>query len=198
MLYLYSTEITIKETLLNSPRVQDQTGLSQLQRLEGLNSILTAIERWFEVFYEMPLTDWIGVTCVIFSQLGHCIMLLFKLTTLDEPGWDTDEVKKRADLVDMLERIAIRFDDIPSALGVADADSTGETGLFFKSSRLIRGLRALFLAELGTTSLQTNVQSNGSSVMAEFTGVSSVADDLAMNFADDPWLADIFESWWEL
>jgi hypothetical protein len=139
----------------------------------------------------VPLVDWIGTTFSIFAQFSHCIILLFKLTTLEEPGWDTNEVKKRADLLNILEGLAQRLDSIPRLLGLVDAVGTGESGLFFKSSRLIRGIRASFLAEMAPTPLQTDVQPNGNPDTAEFIGESLVPDDIAMHLADDPWLTDI-------
>lgn len=145
----------------------------------------------------MPLIDWIGTTFSIFAQFSHCIILLFKLTTLDEPGWDTGEARKRADLLDILERLAQRLDSIPRLLELVDAVDTGESGLFFKSSRLIRGMKASFLAEMALTPLQTDVQLNGNPNTAEFIGESSVPDDIVMHFADDPLLTDILVSSWD-
>lgn len=198
LLYIYGTEIIIKEALLNRLNSRDQVGLSDLQRLEGLDSILTAIERWFEVFDAVPLSDWIGTTFSIFAQFSHCIIILSKLTNLDEPGWDTDEVRRRADLLDILERLARRLDSIPRSLGLVDAIGTGESGIFFKSSRLIRGMKACFLAEMASTPSQKNVQFVGNHHRADFVSESSVPDDLVMQLANDPWLMDIFVSSWEV
>lgn len=193
LLFMYSAEITVKEALFNRPRAHDQTGLSNIQRLEGLESILTAIERWLEIIYEIPLPDWIGITFSIFTQFGHCLMLLFKLGTLDEPGWDTGEVMRRANLLDILEFFAQRLDDIPRILGMTDTTNVGESGIFFKSSRLLRGIRAVFASKMAL-----NSQSGEISSLAEFDDGLSLPGDIAMELLEDPWIPDLFSSWWDL
>jgi hypothetical protein len=193
LLFMHSAEIIVKEALFNRPRTHDQTGLSNIQRLEGLESILTAIERWFAVIYKISLNDWIGITFSIFIQFGHCLMLLFKLASLDEPGWDKGEVMRRANLLDILEFFAQRLDDIPGLLGMRDTANLGESGLFFKSSRLLRGIKALFASKLAL-----NSQSGEVSGFTEFDDGMSLPDDIAMELLEDPWIPDLFSSWWEL
>jgi hypothetical protein len=73
-LSLYGTEIIGKEPLLYKPQVRDQI---DLRRLDGLDSLLTAIERWYEEFYQVPLVDWIGVSFEVFAQFWNCLTLLF-------------------------------------------------------------------------------------------------------------------------
>jgi hypothetical protein len=193
LLFLYTAEISVKEALFNRPKLQDQTGLSNLQRLEGLESILTAIEKWLEVMYKVPPSDWIGITFSVFIQFGHCLMLLFKLGSIDEPGWDTSELTRRANLLDIVEFFAQRLDDIPKLLGMVDAASAGDSGLFFKSPKLLRGIKALFASKM-----QADGQLPRTSDNAGSDGGFSLPDDIAMELAEDPWIPDLFSSWWEL
>jgi hypothetical protein len=183
---MYGMEVVVKEALLKRPKVRDHTGLSDLQRLEGLDSILTAIERWIEIFFDVPLIDWIGTTYAILAQFSHCIILLFKLISLEEPGWDRADVMKRANLLDILERLAQRLDSIPPLLGLVDSHDPEETGIFFKSSRLIRVLKTTFSAELAQNPLQMYPQPNFDLETPEFTGESFTQDDIEMLFGDDP------------
>jgi hypothetical protein len=176
---LYGTEIIGKESLLYRPKAQDKT---DLRRLEGLDSLLTAIERWFEVFHELPLVDWIGIPFGIWTQFSQCLTLLFRLTTLDEPGWDTEEVRKRADVLDILEGLSQGSERLAESVGMVDA--TGESGVFFKAPPLIRGMRAKFAAEMTSATSQ----------MGDSTNAIENPGDFAMCFADDPWLAEMFAS----
>lgn len=194
LLYIYGTEIIIKGALLNRTKVQDQTDLPDPMRLEGLNSVLTAIERWFEVFNELPFVDTIGITCNIFIQFWRCIMLLFKLTTLEEPGWDKEVVRKRVDFVNMLERFAQRLDRIPAIIGMMDADGINKNGVFFKSALLLRSAKALFLAELTASLPQMDTEPRDNPGPEESVGGFSVPDDIVMNLASYPWMADILMS----
>jgi len=187
LLCIYGMEVVVKEALLKRAKVRDQTGLSDLQRLEGLDSILRAIERWIEVFFDVPLVDWIGTTYAILAQFSHCAILLFKLTSLDEPYWDRAVVMDRANLLDILERLAQRLDSIPPLLGLVDSNDPEETGIFFKSSRLIRVLKATFSAGLGQNPSQKDVQPNFDLETPEYTGESFTQGDIEMAFGDDPW-----------
>jgi hypothetical protein len=170
---LYGTEIVSKESLLHRPKIQDQT---DLRRLEGLDSLLTAIERWFEVFHKLPLVDWIGIPFSIWTQFSQCLTILFRLTTLNERGWDTAEVRKRADVLDIIEGLAKGSERLAELVDLVDM---GEDSVFFKVPPLLRGLRAKFAAEM-------TLQSGDSH------GIVGVSDDFAMCFADDPWLMEMF------
>jgi hypothetical protein len=89
------------------------------------------IEQWFEVFDQLPLVDWIDVPYIVFDQLLHSLLLLFKLTILEEPSWDTEDVKKRANLLDIQDdNIAPNFGKLPQALGLVDAVGAGHFGKF--------------------------------------------------------------------
>jgi hypothetical protein len=168
----------------------NQTGLPDLQRLAGLDSLLTAIERWFEVFHATPNCEWIGTPFGTFTQYGHCTILLFKLTTLDEQGWDTNDVKKRANLLEILERLATRLETIPNEFGLVDTAENEEPGLFFKGPRLIRGMKASFATELN--SVQTGIQAPENPQTAEILCNVPDPDDILMLLADDPFMAEMF------
>lgn len=142
-----------------------------------------AIERWFELYHQIPLTDWIAVPFAVFSQSSHCIKLLFRLTTLDEPGWDTEEVRRRADLLDFLDRTAQVMERLPEAVGMVNDVEPGEGDLWLRGAPLIRGLRAKFAAEMMPPTLQT---------FAEDPGLVELPDDFATYFSNDPWLIDMF------
>lgn len=140
--------------------------------------------------YETPPADWIGITFSVLIQFGHCLMLLFKLGSIDEPGWDTSEVTRRANLLDIIEFFAQRLDDVPKLLGMVDAISAGDSGLFFKAPKLLRGIKSLFASKM-----QADGQIPDS---AGFDGGFPLAFDIALELAGDPWIPDLFSSWWEL
>jgi hypothetical protein len=159
--------------LFYKSKLQDQT---DLRGLEGLDSLLTAIERWFEVFHKLPLVDWIGIPFSVWSQLSQCLTILFRLSTLNERGWGTAEVRKRADVLDIIEGLAKGSERLAELVDLVD---TRGSSVFFKVPPLLRGLRAKFAAEMG-------LQSGDSHTTVE------VSDDFAMCFADDPWLMEMF------
>jgi hypothetical protein len=170
---LYSTEIVSKESLLYRAKIQDQTNL---QKLEGLNYLLTAIERWLEVFHDLHLLDWIGIPFSIWTQFSQCLTILFKLSTLNEHGWNTAEARKRADVLDIMENLAKGSEKLTELVDLVDI---GENSVFFKAPPLLRGLSAKFAAEM-------TVQSGDS------RSIVGISDDFVMCFVDDPWLMEMF------
>jgi hypothetical protein len=155
---------------------------------------LAAVESWLLVFSVIPVTDWFGINVDLFTQFTHCLVVLFKLGTLDEPGWDLEAVKHRADLFGILDRSCEIVDSIPAAVGMVDADGPRK-GLLFKTADLFRAIKALFLAEMppnlvgGTYDSQSG-GSNGNGA-TDFAGEASVTDDFILSLADEPWLSDI-------
>ncbi|KAK7218926.1 hypothetical protein V2G26_006929 [Clonostachys chloroleuca] len=66
-----------------------------LKKLEMLQSLLGSIERWFNVFFDLPSTDWLDTIFESFVQYSHFILILLRLTLLREPGWDGNAVRDR-------------------------------------------------------------------------------------------------------
>ncbi len=194
-LYLHSTELTIREYFLVKPKAHDPTGFLRFQRLQQLESILTSIERWRALFSELPLADWTGITVDSFNQFMHCVVVLFKLTTLDEPGWDLEEVRRRADVFEVLDRTCEKIERVPAMLGMVDADGP-RNGLFFKTGYLLRAIKALFLEEMtpekASSAAQTPYPGQGGGGTDGYVGDDSIPVDFLMGLADEPWLMDIF------
>ena len=193
--YLFSTEFTIQESFLGRTGSTDHTGLSEYRRLQNLEAILLAVERWVAVFSEMPAADWVGFTVDTFAQFTHCLVVLFKLTKLEDPGWDVGEVRRRADVFNIMDRACEMIDHVPTALGIVDTDGPRK-GLFSKTGYLLRATRALFSMEMGPKALSGGLQSppttdNSGDCSSEFPSEGSIPDDFILGLADEPWLSDI-------
>lgn len=223
-LYLHSTEITIQESFLSRPRPQqaDPTGASHFRRLQDLQSVLVSVERWLGLFLDMPPLYWTGVSMDTFSQLTHTLVVLFRLTAhVDEPGWDRADVRRRADVLAVLDRVCDVVERIPTALGIVDADGP-RSGLFFKTTYLFRAIRVLFAREMGlpvggggSSGGRGGISSSdGAAGLGPFSTVPGTAagavgagstqdgsvegmgepalvDDFIMNLSNEPWLSDL-------
>lgn len=177
------TEIIGRETILHEPTACE----ADFRRLEELNLLLTTIERWYEVFHQIPVVNWIGIPFGIFDQFSHCLIkLLFKLSTLDEPGWNTTEARRRVNMLDILESLAQGFEDLPEAAGLVDG--MGDSGVFFRAPPIIRAMKDKFAEELTPVSEQEGDSHNN----------IQVSEDFAMYFADEPWLPEMFGSLWDI
>ncbi|KAI8630245.1 hypothetical protein F5Y19DRAFT_429452 [Xylariaceae sp. FL1651] len=200
-LYLHGAELLIRDFILRRPSKRDDTGHLHLQRLQDLNSTLTLAERWIEIFFGMPTADWIGQTVDVFTQFLHCLVVLFKLITLNEPGWDVAEVRRRADIFKILDHACDTVDRVTTELGMVDADGPRH-GLFFKSNYLFRTIKALLLAEMEQDRRPGPALYPLDNVYSDFNAVFSdpnwVPEDFMMSVANEPWMSDIFMSSWDL
>ncbi|KAI1388440.1 uncharacterized protein F4822DRAFT_402841 [Hypoxylon trugodes] len=145
--YMSYTELKVRESALGRPRPQDQTGLSQIQRLQDLESLMNNIENWITVYSETPISQWVSFTSDITTQFMQYVVVLFKLNTLDEPGWDLQEVRRRADVFEILDHTCEQLNRLPTLVGMIDADGP-RRGFFFKMIRLLRDIKGLLLAEM--------------------------------------------------
>lgn len=181
LLSLYSTEIIGKEPLLHNPHSRDQV---DLRRLDGLDSLVTAIERWYGEFCKISLVDWVGISFEVFTQFWNCITLLFKLSTLEEPGWDTEEVRRRVDVLHILEDFALGFEKLPEVMGLVNDTGKGEIGSIFRAAPHIRATKAKFMADMTPATLQSDAE----------IGAVDFREDFEMCFDNDPWLGEMFDS----
>jgi hypothetical protein len=163
--------------------------------LAGLDSILTAIEQWIKLFFEIPLMEFVGCPFAILSQFTHCMILLFKLMSLDEPGWDHMEIRKRADLFEIIEHLAQRLESIPTLFGLVSTDEPEEKGIFFKASRILRALKVTFSAEINQSQIQRQSRDTQNALNLNTTDPvwgTMAEEDLTMYLTEDQWWADVF------
>jgi hypothetical protein len=163
-----------------------------------LDSILTATEKWLDAYSRLPPVDMIGIHVDNFTQFLHCIVVLFKLTIYEAPGWDPSEVRKRLDVFQVLDSTYQQIDDTATAAGLVDADGP-RSGLFFKAKHLWRAIKALLAAEMPTEMTLVSLEQHPAQPTPEdANGILEDVpmDDFIMGLADEPWLSDIFTYEW--
>ena len=191
-MYYYGAELTVRETLLHHPPITSNPP-DQIQRLQDLDAILTAIERHVSIGLGMRPADWYGMDVEMFAQFTHCLVVLFKLTSLSEPGWDVEQVKKRADLFSIIDHFAGAVEAVVKEVGLIDAPGP-RRGVFFQAPQLLMAIKALFMIEMG----QEDALPMSVEVPALQEGdhdeslVMPLTDEFLWALADEPWLSDMF------
>lgn len=183
-LFLHNTELAINEGALDQPLTA--SGVTNFQVLEGLFTCLKSIDAWFKVFFAMPPFVNVGLTHAIYNQLSHCLIALFRLTTLQDVSWDKDAVRKTIDVFAVLDRFAVCMEQLPILAGLAN-DGPNEA-IFSTGPKTVRALKKNWEAEAAAGQMSTL------SEPAEYAR-EAVTDDLTMSLANEQWLADIFDSW---
>lgn len=173
---------------MRGPRAPEPREEPDLQRLERLHSLLTSIEQWFHLFFDLPLNDWIGTTFESFVQYSHFIVILLRLTMLKEPGWDGNAVRNRLDVLDMLERIAQLVEKLVGIMTVENPACTKEH-VMVTGPRRIRAMIADVSVELSTAALPAGGQNVNSPTDGLYD--SWITDNTEMYYQEYPWLMEV-------
>ncbi|KAH8895487.1 HET-domain-containing protein [Thozetella sp. PMI_491] len=200
-LVLFSTEVIVKEAFVASSKDQDEAAPLDLERLEGLESLLTSLEQWFKEFFALSFGEWMSTTFTICAQYSHCINILFRLSTLRAPGWDAGAARRRVDVLEMLDRIIQRVERL---IGMWNIDHLShEESAIVSAPRRIRGIREELSAQLSATDQLAAGGSLMNTTNCEYFDESFPMDTTGMYSQDYPWLMDVLgmraqRSWEEI
>lgn len=175
LLHLYSMELKVHEVVfVRPPVVFNSPGF---QRLESLYACLQATKSWFDIFLSFPPASYVGFSIPVFTQMAHCIIALFRLSTFDDPVWDRGLVRETADLSLILGRIIEKHNQVKVAADLNHGASEGKD-VFSGTARTIVSIKTWWDAKLAAE-LTDNIVLN------------ETLDGMNMDFSDDLWLKDI-------
>ncbi|KAF4631334.1 hypothetical protein G7Y89_g6795 [Cudoniella acicularis] len=123
-LHIFNTTLTIYEHSLSAtPKSSSSDHAIQLQRIESLWVCLIAVKSWFNIFFcleSLPLFRYRHFSMAILTQLGHCLVALFRLSTFEAPdiSWDRQRVRREVDLADIVKRILDGLEQAPQVAGI--------------------------------------------------------------------------------
>jgi hypothetical protein len=181
LVHLYSTELTINEIALSKALIISNN--SDFQRLESLYACLNSIKSWFDVFLTIPPAAYVGFPFSVGSQLGHCLIALYRISTLDDPAWNKDIVRNTANLTLILDQVT---DNMRQSAELAGLDS--DSDMFTRGAKMLGSIRLGWEAKMAVEPMGpaiSNTQNIG----------EIIPDVLPMDFSDDAWLTDILVSW---
>lgn len=182
--HLYSTELSINEIALSEVPIISNN--SDFQRLESLYACLNSIKSWFDVFFTITPAAYIGFSFLVFSQLAHCLISLYGLSTLDGPAWDKDIVRNTANLLLILDQLANNMGRVIGLVGL-DSDST-EVDVFTRAAKTAASMRLGWEAKLA-------VEPMGTVIPTSQNVDETIPEALPVGFSDDGWLKDLLVSW---
>jgi hypothetical protein len=178
--HIFNTELSINE--MGISKTPPSVSSPGFQRLEPLYACLNSIKSWFDIFFEFPLSAYIGISFPFFAQLGHCVVALYRLSTLEDPGWDKDLLRQTADLLQILDRI------IDNIRRVKDLDSEHHKGeMFTRTIKIFESIRIRCGLKLGENRSLSNTGDDGLGDLME--------DSTFMDVSGDAWLRDMLGSW---
>lgn len=157
--------------------------------MECLYSCLDSVKSWFDIFFTIPPSDYIGFPYSFFSQLSHCLLTLYKLSSLDDPSWVKAEVRKTADIISILDMVINNLAQVSSLAGL-DSSDMGED-IFTRTAKRFRSVKVGWEAKLDTGVMRATSASRP-------TDDLNLPYDFSMGFPEsewqDDWLTDILTS----
>ncbi|KAJ5883783.1 phosphoketolase 1 [Penicillium subrubescens] len=104
------------------------------QRLEYLYSCLNTVKSATENFLTIPIPDYPGISFPVFTQLVRYIIVLYKLSTLNDPVWDLGLVKANIDVIQVIDQVIRNIEQAMSEIGEQCCGGTMERaiGIFLR------------------------------------------------------------------
>jgi hypothetical protein len=150
-------------------------------------SCLLAIKSLFEIFLSQPLASFCGFSIIHLSQIGHGLSTMFKLSFVEEIGWDVAHVRETENLLYYFDRFIARFEEAGAAIDQTqnvpcrEAFGTG-------CSRVLRRIKGWYEAKVATESEQENGQEQTS-----LMGMEDVSIGGSFDYLDDAYWQDILD-----
>ncbi|RWA06312.1 hypothetical protein EKO27_g8792 [Xylaria grammica] len=120
-----------------------------MARIERYFATLQTSKAFFEHFLTFELADFVGFSFPVLLNFFRAAQILYRLRVMDEPGWDRAAVTDRVDLVDTMDVVANRFDQISGLYGFlteTDAEGNEKYSFYVKCTRTFIGTLAMWRA----------------------------------------------------
>ncbi|KAL4860534.1 hypothetical protein BDV12DRAFT_191654 [Aspergillus spectabilis] len=130
LLHQHYASLTLHKSALTNAAVLSTN--MNFQQLEYLYACIEASKSWFDVFLAIPPLEYVCFPFSIFAHLVHNLVMLYQLSTLSDPGWDTAAVRQKADVLSILSTIIENMGRVAGLAGLEggpDSDVTWEVKL---------------------------------------------------------------------
>ncbi|KAI1652384.1 putative C6 transcription factor [Daldinia decipiens] len=99
---IHYTELCINETIHtpNSqlPLMGAGSNTIGLERLVCLWRSVNAIKSWLDIFFTLSPSELRGLSFLFWAQMARCVVVLYRLSTIEDSAWDCKAVRDHVDL----------------------------------------------------------------------------------------------------
>lgn len=173
---MYSAELSVCELALRKDS-------SSFRRLESLYACLNTVKAGLDNFFQIPSSAYVALPFTFFTPLARYIVVLYKLSTLKDPTWDTGLVRATVDLLQVVDRVISNYQhaSVTSSDGCAD-------GIGARIVRVFTSVRSWCGAKLGEGT--GGVEPSNAGCLAT-SGSGLLLDTMSLDGLDDMWLKDL-------
>ncbi|KAL2864261.1 Zn(II)2Cys6 transcription factor domain-containing protein [Aspergillus lucknowensis] len=145
LLHHHYTALILNEATTLTKNPLDSRSLN-FQQLEHLHACLEATKAWFDLFLTIPPAEYIGFPFSIFAQLEHNLLILYQMSTLEDPSWDTSTVRQKIDVLSTLDTV---IQNMSQAAALAALDDEPNSDIISQLAKMYRPVRISWATNLG-------------------------------------------------
>lgn len=125
-------------------------------RIDMLYATLLSNNAFLERFLAIPPSSFFGTSVTTFGELVNALSVLFKLSLLEEPGWDLQRVRTTSNTSAIIARLAHRFEEASLAVD-SRIDIDGST-FYTRCARKLARVRGWYDAKVAAEPNQSEQQ----------------------------------------
>ncbi|TVY78222.1 Transcriptional regulator WAR1 [Lachnellula suecica] len=179
----HSTEIFLYEPCLQQHPIAIGFTMGDPQRIDMLHACFVSAKSLLDIFLGQPLSVYSSITVLELSHIGQGLVTFFKLSMVDEPGWDLAYVRKIIGAGEYWDRLISNFEQVGAVIDQSQPEpcrNSFPTGC----SNAMRKIKGVYEAKIAAETAQ-----NVSDEQAVSLGLD------AMIYGDQiDWMDDVY---WE-
>ncbi|KAI0178479.1 hypothetical protein BJ166DRAFT_510015 [Pestalotiopsis sp. NC0098] len=178
-----------------------------IPRLEALHECLASIKASISTILSFDPADWPTFPFAVMGHMSCSLQMLYRLSALDaEPDWDAAAARRELDVVAVIHRLADTMGRVAEAAGLTGDDSAAPGGgsgsdMFSKGVGTLRATASIWGSALppiedpAAASSVAAVAPFGDGTTPDTTELSVDTMAMMLDFQNDPWLAELYNSW---
>jgi hypothetical protein len=180
------------------PKTTPNGIIPDMQRYEAMEACLSAARDWFDRHFSIPSYVYVGMTFSYWWNMAHCALIVYRLSTLDDPAWNRRAVRDRIDLLAILDQLKAGFEEVATQRQL-DTGPSVEEDSFSKFIKMVRSMKSNWAPELAAVQGDAGLHA---ATAAEAAFIDNSAEGLSMPFfqPDDSetWIAGFFDMNWDV
>ncbi|KAH8175191.1 Zn2/Cys6 DNA-binding protein [Sarocladium implicatum] len=158
-----------------------------LERTTCFYECVQAITECLDNFFSFTPAEMFAQPMTVHLHFSHCIHILYRLSLMDDPGWDRSAVSTSVDLLGMLERCAAMYAAMPASMGL----ETDGTDVYSQAAEVFRSTIPVWrraMEAAGAIPADTGSGLGQQQDQEPMTGQELALMDMTM----DGWFTDVF------
>ena len=165
-------------------------------RIGSMYACVASAKRYYDIIFAAPSKTFMEAPFATWVSMSHTQIVLYRLTTSDEPAWDKEILRTDADLLVIMDKVVDMLNRVEREYTMRTSDPDG--GLYAAGAKIMRKLRTSWepallphLRDALPTPNSQLMTGSRNSAMDE----TLIAPDATMDMADLTWMSDIFGPW---